>query len=190
MELKRRTVVAMVGAGAVAGCLGVEDGTPQPDGTGGDGDGGEDADDGGSGDATVRVRSHPEFGEILVGPDGMTLYSFDMDTQDVAESTCYDDCAEAWPPLTVEATPEAGADVAAELTTFEREDGAMQVAANGWPLYYFANDEEPGDASGQGVNDVWWVLGADGAPIRPDAGGGESGGGAGDGNGGGPNGVY
>ena len=29
--------------------------------------------------STVRVSSHPTLGEILVGPDGMTLYMFDQD---------------------------------------------------------------------------------------------------------------
>jgi len=58
-----------------------------------------------------------------------------------------------------------GDGVSAELTTFEREDGSTQVAADGWPLYYFAPDEAPGDAKGQGVNDVWWVLAPDGTPV-------------------------
>lgn len=29
-----------------------------------------------------------------------------------------------------------------------------------------AADDGPGDASGQGVGDAWWVLGPDGTPIR------------------------
>ncbi|MFC6731773.1 hypothetical protein [Haladaptatus sp. GCM10025893] len=45
-------------------------------------------------------------------------------------------------------------------------EGSTQVAAAGWPLYYFAPDENPGDANGQGVNDVWWVLRPDGTPVR------------------------
>ncbi len=124
----------------------------------------------GGAEALVQVTSH-DLGAILVGPDGMTLYNFDSDTQGAGESTCYDGCAEAWPPLTVEdeSAVTAGSEVTAELTTFERDDGSLQVAANGWPLYYFASDEEPGDANGQGANDVWWVLRPDGTPVRPDA---------------------
>ena len=124
----------------------------------------------GMGGATVAVRSHPDLGDILVGPDGMTLYMFDSDTQGEAASTCYEGCAEAWPPLVVEGEPTAGDGVSAELTTFQRDDGSTQVAANGWPLYYFASDTEPGDATGQGVNDVWWVLRPDGTPVRPGTG--------------------
>lgn len=117
-------------------------------------------------DVTVQTRTHPDHGNILVGPDGMTLYMFDQDTEGEGMSACYEGCAETWPPLTVDATPTAGNGVTAELTTFEREDGSMQVAAAGWPLYYFAPDQEPGDANGQGANDVWWVLAPDGTPIR------------------------
>ena len=116
-------------------------------------------------EATVGVDSHPDLGEILVGPDGLTLYMFDADEQDAGESACHDECLEAWPPLVAD-EPIAGDGVTAELTTFEREDGEMQVAADGWPLYWFADDGAPGDVTGQGVNDVWWVLDPDGTPIR------------------------
>jgi len=40
------------------------------------------------------------------------------------------------------------------------------MSAGGWPLYYYASDGEPGDTTGQGGNDVWWVLGPDGTPNR------------------------
>lgn len=121
---------------------------------------------GGESTATVQVGSNSDIGEILVGPDGMTLYVFNEDTQGDGQSACTGDCTANWPPLTIEeGEPEAGENVTAELSTFEREDGSMQVTANGWPLYYFAEDEEPGDVNGQGVNEVWWVLGPDGSPI-------------------------
>jgi len=94
---------------------------------------------------------------------------FDSDEQGAGESACYDGCAENWPPLTVEDAP-VGDGVGAELTTFERDDGSMQVAADGWPLYYWAGDDAEGDTEGQGVNDVWWLLASDGTPVRGDGG--------------------
>jgi predicted lipoprotein with Yx(FWY)xxD motif len=115
---------------------------------------------------TVQVSSHPDLGDILVGPEGMTLYMFDQDTEGNSASACYDSCAQSWPPLTVTGKPSAGDSVTAQLATFERETGDTQVMAGGWPLYYFAADEQPGDANGQGVNDVWWVLSPDGTPMR------------------------
>lgn len=113
---------------------------------------------------TVAVAD-TSLGEILVDAEGMTLYMFDPDEQ--GESTCYDDCATAWPPLVVEEDPVAGEGADESLLgTVERDDGAMQVTYNDWPLYYWQQDTEAGDTTGQAVNDVWWVVGPDGEPIR------------------------
>ena len=114
----------------------------------------------------VAVRSHEGLGEILVDAEGLTLYMFDRDTQGEDSSTCSGDCADAWPPLTTDGSVTGGENVTADVGTFERLDGEVQVMANGWPLYYFAADESPGDIEGQGVNDVWWVLTPDGMPVR------------------------
>lgn len=177
MQLTRRDVLVMGGASvALAGCTGNGEPTPteddlQDDNTEDNGPGTPTPDDAGSDDGTdattpsVQVSSHSELGDILVDAEGMTLYMFDQDTQGDEASTCYDGCAETWPPLTVDGEPTAGDDVTAELDSFERETGEPQVMADGWPLYYFASDEEPGDAAGQGINDVWWVLAPDGSPI-------------------------
>lgn len=152
MAPTRRSLLAAAGASlALAGCAGGATG-------GGEGDGADDS-------ATVQVRSHDDYGDILVDADGMTLYRFDADEGGSGASACHDDCADAWPPLTVAGSPSAGSGVDADLTTFERADGATQVAVDGWPLYYFASDGSPGEAAGQGVNDVWWVVAPDGSKI-------------------------
>jgi predicted lipoprotein with Yx(FWY)xxD motif len=105
---------------------------------------------------TVQVTTHPDYGVILTNGEGMTLYRFTQDED--GESTCYDQCAEAWPPLTVEESMSIPDGLPGEFETTERRDGSMQVTYNEMPLYYFANDEEPGDTNGQGVNDVWFVV--------------------------------
>lgn len=120
--------------------------------------------------ADVAVGVVAPFGNILVDGEGLTLYLFTQDSD--GESSCYDQCAENWPPLTVEGDPTAGEDVTAELGTTERDDGSMQVTAAGNPLYYFVNDSEPGDANGQGVGDVWYVLTPDGTRKTSDGSGG------------------
>ncbi|WP_024286073.1 hypothetical protein [Cellulomonas sp. KRMCY2] len=123
----------------------------------------------GSGDdamaATSVMVAASTLGDVLVDGEGLTLYMFDPDAQ--GASTCYDDCATAWPPLVTDGTPGAG-DGADDslLGTVERDDGAVQVTYDGWPLYYFAQDAAPGDVKGQGLNDVWWVLDADGEPVH------------------------
>ena len=168
----------MVGTAGVAGCLGGTDGAESPTSTATDtATGATTASTPGGASPSVRVSSHAELGEILVGPDGMTLYMFDQDTNGAGASSCYDSCAQTWPPLTATGTPSASDEVTADLNTFAREGGARQVTAGGWPLYYYAPDENPGDAKGQGIGGVWWVLAPDGTPVgRETAGGGGSGG--------------
>jgi predicted lipoprotein with Yx(FWY)xxD motif len=113
--------------------------------------------------ATVGLAENA-LGQILVDAEGVTLYGFTVDADGV--SACYDDCAAAWPPLLAEgeATVGEGLD-AALLTTVDRTDGTKQLKYGDWPLYYFAADSAAGDTNGQGVNDVWFVIGADGALI-------------------------
>jgi len=106
---------------------------------------------------TLFVRQDPALGSILTDPKGMTLYLFTKDTVE-GESTCYDECAQNWPPFTADeplAMPEF---VDGELTSITRTDGTTQVAYNGIPLYYFAGDTQPGETNGQGKGDVWFVV--------------------------------
>ena len=105
-----------------------------------------------------------ELGEVLVDGDGFSLYLFVPDGTDA--SSCFGDCATAWPPLGVEAvgTPGAGIDPAL-LGEITRDDGTAQASYNGKPLYLFSGDRAAGDTNGQGINDVWFLMGADGAGI-------------------------
>ena len=117
------------------------------------------------GDATIAV-AESDLGEILVDAEGLTAYVFFSDEQG-GESTCYDECEAAWPPITVEGEPAAGDGVDRSLLgTTEREDGSTQVTYDGWPLYLFASDAAPGDTNGQGVGEVWFVVGPDGQAIE------------------------
>lgn len=117
-----------------------------------------------SGDNGPRVElADTSLGEILVDGDGRTLYLFTVD--EPGTSNCVDDCLDAWPVL--EGEVEAGEGVNADLLgTTERDDGTVQATYADWPLYFFTGDEEAGDLSGQGVNDVWYVIDAEGDAIE------------------------
>jgi predicted lipoprotein with Yx(FWY)xxD motif len=108
--------------------------------------------------ATVYAQRIPELGSTLVGPNGMTLYTFANDEMGV--SNCVDDCATNWPPLTVESADAVvpGINLQGEIGTIERADGTIQVTYNGWPLYYWKDDAAIGDATGEGVGDVWYTV--------------------------------
>lgn len=110
------------------------------------------------GEPTIKVAQDPKLGNILVDSKGMTLYLYRQD--EPGKSNCADACAKAWPPLTVPAgtLPTAAPGITGTLSTVERADGAYQAAYNGSPLYYWQADKQPGDATGQGVKDVWFVI--------------------------------
>lgn len=113
---------------------------------------------------TVAVATHATLGAHLVDGDGRTLYAFINDVD--GESTCYDACAEAWPPFVAAGEVSAGDGVdAALIGTLERRDGAAQVTYAGWPLYTFAADSNPGDSGGHGRNDVWFVVDPNGVAV-------------------------
>ena len=117
----------------------------------------------GGGAAMTLTTADTALGTILVDDAGMTLYLFVPDAQ--GESTCYDDCAANWPPFGGDVSAGDGVDDSL-LGTTERTDGTVQATYNGWPLYYFANDAAAGDTNGQAINEVWWVVDAEGNAIE------------------------
>lgn len=121
-----------------------------------------------SGGETVIVTDDDELGAIITDAEGVSLYTFEPDEPGV--SNCAGDCAAAWPPLVLDSgEPVAGEGVGGELTLIERDDGTMQVALDGQPLYYFAGDAAPGDTNGEGVGGVWFVVEAGDSASAPAA---------------------
>ncbi len=117
-----------------------------------------------AGSATVMVATS-EFGDILVDGEGRTLYGFTPD--EAGDPTCYDACADNWPPLISDGdiTVGEGLDDGDFSTVARTDDAGDQVKIGSWPLYYFAADTAPGQTNGQGVGDKWYVVGADGELI-------------------------
>ncbi len=100
-----------------------------------------------------------ESGGLLRDAAGKTLYTFDKDV--AGESRCFDGCAAAWPPFTAAESAKASA----RLTLVTRKGGDRQWALDGKPLYYFAGDAKPGDATGDGSGGIWHVV----RPAAPSA---------------------
>ena len=91
---------------------------------------------------------------VLIGPTGMTLYTFDRDAAGSGKSACNGPCATNWPPLmAADSAKPMGA-----YTVVVRDDGKKQWAYKGWPLYYWVKDTKAGDKTGDGVNNVWKVA--------------------------------
>jgi predicted lipoprotein with Yx(FWY)xxD motif len=88
---------------------------------------------------------------VFVGPNGMTLYTFDRDTMGSGKSVCNGPCATNWPPLMAS----AGDAASGEWSIVTRDDSSRQWAYQGKPVYYWARDAKPGDRTGDGVNNAW-----------------------------------
>ena len=118
--------------------------------------------------ATVKVTTDPKLGKFLVDSAGRTLYLFEQDKG--TASTCYGDCAKYWPPLLTNGAPQAGSGADSMLLgTTKRTDGTVEVTYGGHPLYYVITDHNPGDATGQDVNNfgaLWYVVGPGGNKIE------------------------
>ncbi|MBO4227953.1 MULTISPECIES: COG4315 family predicted lipoprotein [Bradyrhizobium] len=91
-------------------------------------------------------------GSVLTDAKGMTLYTFDKDTD--GKSACNGPCATNWPVLKAEASDKAGEG----YTIITRDDGSKQWAYKGKPLYTFAKDQKPGDITGDGFLNGAWHL--------------------------------
>ena len=117
--------------------------------------------------ATVVDLRGSMLGQTLVDGRGRTLYLFEADK--AGKSACDGACAGVWPPYVSNGTPRAGTGVrGALLGTSSRGDGSAQVTYRGHPLYFYAGDDRPGDAAGQGLNQFgarWYVLAPSGDEI-------------------------
>jgi predicted lipoprotein with Yx(FWY)xxD motif len=118
--------------------------------------------------AKVQVSEKAPLGKFLTDAEGISLYLFEADTK--TTSTCYDACAQAWPPLLTDGAPVAGDQLdAGMLSTTQRKDGSTQVTYNGWPLYHFAKDQAPGDTRGQDVEGFgaeWYLVSPKGEKVH------------------------
>ncbi|WP_458366320.1 COG4315 family predicted lipoprotein [Burkholderia pseudomallei] len=93
-------------------------------------------------------------GGMLVAANGMTLYTFDKDAPNAGKSLCNGPCAANWPPYKASATDRP----AGGYTIIKRDDGTLQWAYQGKPLYFFAKDAAKGDKKGDGFKDVWHAV--------------------------------
>ena len=91
---------------------------------------------------------------VLATPSGATVYTFDKDTAGNGKSVCNDQCAQNWPPVAAKASDAASGD----WSIVTRDDGSKQWAYKGAPLYTFAKDAKPGDATGDNRGNVWHVV--------------------------------
>jgi predicted lipoprotein with Yx(FWY)xxD motif len=125
----RKSIPAWIGAGVLSICLSAALAQTAP--------------------ATTAETSK---GNALVNGKGMTLYIFDRDA--AGKSNCNGQCATNWPPLMAPVDAKASGD----WTVITRDDGSKQWAYKGKPLYNWSKDTKSGDATGDGINNVWHIA--------------------------------
>ena len=127
--------------------------------------------------AELTAAQSQEFGRYVADGDGRALYMFTTDTRGEGniepESSCYDACAEAWPPLLAEASPPVGDKLdKSKLGSFQRQGGKTQITYGGWPLYYYVKDSGSGSVTGQDVHGFggeWYLVTPEGGALgEPD----------------------
>ncbi len=117
----------------------------------------------------VQTANNPKLGMILVNAQGMTLYY--LTSESGGKIKCSGQCLNFWPPLLLPSgatAPTAGPGVTGTLGVVTRPDGSKQVTYDGFPLYAFANDKQPGDTNGQGIKafgGMWLAATPSGVPL-------------------------
>ncbi|TDD33239.1 hypothetical protein E1287_20060 [Actinomadura sp. KC06] len=109
----------------------------------------------------VKARNDPKLGLILTDGKGRTMYRFDKDTDKPPTTNCFGACKKAWPVVLFTNWKKVKLEgVDRKLVDFieRKDDGKCQLTINGWPMYYYEKDEQPGDVKGQGVGGVWWAT--------------------------------
>jgi predicted lipoprotein with Yx(FWY)xxD motif len=91
---------------------------------------------------------------ILTSSYGKTMYTFDKDQAGSGKSECVSTCADNWPPVYVE----PGIKISGDFSSITRNNGQKQLTYKGKPLYFFVKDKNPGDKTGDNVNNVWRVV--------------------------------
>jgi predicted lipoprotein with Yx(FWY)xxD motif len=117
----------------------------------------------------IRTQSLPGAGTVLVSSRGYALYMFEPDDQ--RQVTCTSLCAATWPPVKVPADARllAGQGVHEDLLGSDPgPSGGRVLTYNGWPLYTYSGDVQPGQDTGQGIDlngGVWYLMRPSGQPL-------------------------
>ncbi|MCH8550922.1 MAG: hypothetical protein LAT62_03230 [Natronospirillum sp.] len=108
-------------------------------------------------DFPLASRQTP-LGLVWTDDSAMTLYTYSRDRPE--SSACTGECAVQFPPHVAEARhrqfPPEG------FSVITRPDGRLQWAYESRPLYRYSGDREPGELTGHGRDDRWWVA----QPVR------------------------
>jgi predicted lipoprotein with Yx(FWY)xxD motif len=129
----------------------------------------------GAGQASSQAKNtitaaKSRYGTVLFDGKGRALYGFTRDKRG-GKSQCYGACASAWPVYYKPGGKlRAGKGVKKKLLgAVKRKNGRLQITYNGWPLYYYVSDVNPGQITCQNVSEfggLWLVVSPTGRLVR------------------------
>jgi len=102
--------------------------------------------------STATLAGSPGF----VNASGFSVYVFDADLAQANASTCNGSCAGVWPAVSA-----PNGTLPSGWTSFQRQDGTMQLAYKGRALYTYVGDPAPGTTNGDGLTafgGVWHIA--------------------------------
>jgi predicted lipoprotein with Yx(FWY)xxD motif len=110
---------------------------------------------------TVKTSKVAQFGKILTNSKGMALYILTGDK--AGKPTCGSGCSEYWPAaLLPQGQQLKNSKLPGKLGTVHAIGGGRQITYNGWPLYTYIADKQPGQVTGNKVpqsgDGVWYVA--------------------------------
>ncbi|MDX8143192.1 hypothetical protein SK854_13780 [Lentzea sp. BCCO 10_0061] len=117
---------------------------------------------------TLQVVQGASIGDLVADREAYTLYRYEKDVTSPPRSSCNDpECTLVWPPLLapVGQFDLKGVDKAL-VGTMKRDDGTTQVTLAGRPLYRYVDDEQAGDAKGNGLDGQWFAVAPSGEKAR------------------------
>jgi predicted lipoprotein with Yx(FWY)xxD motif len=139
---------------------------------------------GGSGSAGGLMKAEvTSAGKVLANPHGMTVYYYSKDRPGSGTSACTGTCARKWLPVIAPVRIPAGMTLPGPLGSITLPGGKRQVTINGYPIYKYAGDKAPGQASGNGIKGEWHVIKLTGSGSGGSGSGGSGSGGSGSGGG-------
>ena len=103
--------------------------------------------------AVLALATSTTTGNYLTAPEnGNTLYVYTKDS--IGVSSCTGTCAVLWPPYTISTSSSliAVPGITGTISTYQRNDGTLQLTYNGMPLYFYSKDIVSGDTKGDRVN--------------------------------------
>jgi predicted lipoprotein with Yx(FWY)xxD motif len=107
---------------------------------------------------TTQVMINGKMVTVLTNTKGMILYYKLNDPKPA--SACTGACAQAWPPVIANAMDmmvSSSMQLPHKLTVFKTANG-NQIEYDSHPLYTYAGDMTPGQFTGRGMGNVWYLV--------------------------------